>query len=62
MLIRRRHYKVGPMFDAAVGIDLTKPHQVQELWRYIRGCNGAMAPPCIGWKGLSALSRVIAPD
>eukprot|EP00975_Prorocentrum_lima_P017059 3612568-Prorocentrum_lima.AAC.1 len=32
LLIRRRHYKVGPNFDAVVGIDLTKPQQVQELW------------------------------
>eukprot|EP00975_Prorocentrum_lima_P012939 2747687-Prorocentrum_lima.AAC.1 len=29
MMIRRRHYKVGPNFDAVVGIDLTQPQHVQ---------------------------------
>eukprot|EP00975_Prorocentrum_lima_P066890 12911856-Prorocentrum_lima.AAC.1 len=36
IMIRRLHYKVGPSFDAVVGIDLTSPKHVQELWRYIR--------------------------
>eukprot|EP00975_Prorocentrum_lima_P042325 8893966-Prorocentrum_lima.AAC.1 len=31
LLIRKRHYKVGPNFDAVVGIDLTKTQQVHEL-------------------------------
>eukprot|EP00975_Prorocentrum_lima_P040930 8598191-Prorocentrum_lima.AAC.1 len=38
IMIRRRHYKVGPDFDAVVGIDLPKPQHVQELWQYIREC------------------------
>eukprot|EP00975_Prorocentrum_lima_P019611 4127548-Prorocentrum_lima.AAC.1 len=33
LLVGRRHYKVGPNFDAVAGIDLTKPQQMQELWR-----------------------------
>eukprot|EP00975_Prorocentrum_lima_P027534 5787459-Prorocentrum_lima.AAC.1 len=48
ILIRRRHYRVGPNFDAVVGIDLAQPQQVQELWRDIRECKpvcGVMAPP-----------------
>eukprot|EP00975_Prorocentrum_lima_P023787 5007412-Prorocentrum_lima.AAC.1 len=36
IMIQRRHYKVCPNFDAVVGIDLTSPQHVQELWRYIR--------------------------
>eukprot|EP00975_Prorocentrum_lima_P060725 12741545-Prorocentrum_lima.AAC.1 len=36
IMIRRRYYNVGPNFDAVVGIGLTNPHHVQELWRYIR--------------------------
>eukprot|EP00975_Prorocentrum_lima_P020560 4326491-Prorocentrum_lima.AAC.1 len=36
MMIRRRHYRVGPQFDTAVGIDLTKPYHVEELSGYIR--------------------------
>eukprot|EP00975_Prorocentrum_lima_P010617 2254856-Prorocentrum_lima.AAC.1 len=36
VIMIRRHYKVGPNFDAVVGIELTSPQHVQELWRYIR--------------------------
>eukprot|EP00975_Prorocentrum_lima_P064125 12895623-Prorocentrum_lima.AAC.1 len=60
-MIRRRHYKVGPNYDAVVGLDLTHPQHVQELWRYIRECKpvcGVMAPPCMGLKGFSALNRI----
>eukprot|EP00975_Prorocentrum_lima_P068854 12922930-Prorocentrum_lima.AAC.1 len=48
LLARRRHYKVGTNFDAVVGLDLTKPQHIQELWRCIRECKpvcGVMAPP-----------------
>eukprot|EP00975_Prorocentrum_lima_P065981 12906604-Prorocentrum_lima.AAC.1 len=38
IMIRRRHYKVGPNFDAVVGIGLTQPQHVQELLRHIREC------------------------
>eukprot|EP00975_Prorocentrum_lima_P057892 12144047-Prorocentrum_lima.AAC.1 len=65
MMIRRRHDKVGPNFDAVVRIDPTQPHHVQYFWRYIRGCKpicGVSAPPCTGLKGFSALNRIIAPD
>eukprot|EP00975_Prorocentrum_lima_P013999 2974512-Prorocentrum_lima.AAC.1 len=64
-MIQRRHYNVGPNFYAVVGLDLTSPHQVQELWRYIHKCKpicGVMAPPCTGLKGFSALNRIKAPD
>eukprot|EP00975_Prorocentrum_lima_P067200 12913566-Prorocentrum_lima.AAC.1 len=50
LMIRQRHNKVGPNFDAVVGLDQTKPQQVQELWRYMRECKrmcGVVAPPCI---------------
>eukprot|EP00975_Prorocentrum_lima_P052930 11096556-Prorocentrum_lima.AAC.1 len=60
-MIRRRHYKVGPNFDAVVGVDLTSPQHVQYCWRYIRECKpvcGVMAPPCTGL----ALNRIVAPD
>eukprot|EP00975_Prorocentrum_lima_P004268 926191-Prorocentrum_lima.AAC.1 len=30
--IKRRHYAVGPNFDAVVGIDLLQPTQIRGLW------------------------------
>eukprot|EP00975_Prorocentrum_lima_P044918 9407210-Prorocentrum_lima.AAC.1 len=33
LLISGRHCKVGPNL---VGVGLAQPHQVQEIWRYIK--------------------------
>eukprot|EP00975_Prorocentrum_lima_P023679 4982241-Prorocentrum_lima.AAC.1 len=65
LLIKRRHYQVGPNFDAVVGIDLLQPEQISALWQYVEHCKpifGVLAPPCIGMKAFSALNRLMALD